>query len=104
MKKRHNLGRTLKQLFLAVPASALMLGSSQAQTTVGINFTGGAYASYATGTNYAQYYSGFPMTARACGVARPNWNSSTGSSVGIPYNYSAAGPMIAGPAGALTVN
>jgi hypothetical protein len=103
MKKRHDLGRTLKQLFLAVPASALMLGSSQAQTTVGINFTGGAYASYA-GTNYAQYYSGFPVTATAFGVAPANWTSSTGSSVGIPYNYAAAGTMIAGPAGALTVN
>lgn len=102
MKRTHS-GKNLKKTFLAVPAAALMLGVSQAQTTVGINFSGGAYASYV-----AQYgatsYAGFPVTGTAFGVPPAEWTTSTGSSVGVPYNYGATGSMTAGPAGALTVN
>jgi hypothetical protein len=106
MKRNRFNNKTLKQLFLAVPASALMLGSSQGQTTVGINFAGGAYAAYASynGMLYAQYFSGFPVTAAAFGVSPTNWTTTTGSSVGIPYNYGASGTVIAGPAASLTVN
>jgi len=110
MKRIRFGSKPLKQLFLAVPASALMLGSSEAQTTVGINFTGGAYA-YAVsssgtynGVLAPQYFSGFPVTATAFGVTPTNWVTTTGSSPGFPYSYAATGTMTAGPIGSLTVN
>jgi hypothetical protein len=78
MKKRYNCGRALKQLILAVPASALMLGSAQAQTTVGLNIQGyyyGAGTTNATTIGYGNGYqtTGFPVTATAFGVAVENW-------------------------------
>ena len=78
MKKRYNCGRAFKQLILAVPASALMLGSAQAQTTVGLNIQGyyyGAGTTNATTIGYGAGYqtTGFPVTATAFGVAVENW-------------------------------
>jgi hypothetical protein len=79
MKRNHFSGRTLKQLFLAVPASALMLGASQAQTTVGLNFQGWYYDSGMTPqtVGYGKGYqtTGFPVTATAFGVAPANWSN-----------------------------
>ncbi|HEV7924827.1 MAG TPA: hypothetical protein VGR14_05700, partial [Verrucomicrobiae bacterium] len=77
MKRRNSSGRTMKQLFLAVPASALMLGASQAQTTVGLNFQAWYYSSGTTpqtvGYGAGYQTTGFPVTATAFGVAPENW-------------------------------
>ena len=70
MKRKWLGGGTLKQLFLAVPASALMLGSGQAQTTVGINFQG----------SYGGSYAGAVVTATAFGVAAANWSTDSDTS------------------------
>jgi hypothetical protein len=79
MKRRHANGRTLKQLFLAVPAAALMLGASQAQTTVGLNFQAWYYDSGTTpqtvGYGAGYQTTGFPVTATAFGVAPENWSN-----------------------------
>src|SRR5208337_4121024 len=79
MKRKHVSGRTLKQLFLAVPASALMLGSSQGQTTVGLNFQAYYYNSGTTpqtiGFGAGYQTTGFPVTATAFGVAPENWSN-----------------------------
>ena len=87
--KRSLMGKTIKQTFLAVPAAALMLGVSQAQTTVGINFVA-QYATYATvGTGYAGYQmTGFPVTTNAFGVAESDWVD-TGLLQGFHYNTTA---------------
>src|SRR5258708_4005035 len=102
--KRTLFGGKIKQTFLAVPAAAMMLGVSQAQTSIGINFTGGAYASYYASAGTPQYYCGFPVTATAFGLAPADWSSTTGASAGFPYSYAANGSMIVGPASSLTVN
>ena len=77
MKRSKSSVRTLKQLFLAVPASALMLGASQAQTTVGLNFQAWYYSSGTTpqmvGYGAGYQTTGFPVTATAFGVAPENW-------------------------------
>jgi hypothetical protein len=65
MKKRHSNIRTLKQLFVAIPAAALMLGISQAGTSVGINFQG----------SYGGSYAGALVTAPAFGLPATNWFS-----------------------------
>jgi hypothetical protein len=79
MKKRHVSSRTLKQLFLAVPAAALMLGASQAQTTVGLNFQAWYYDSgtspQTVGFGAGYQTTGFPVTATAFGVAPENWSN-----------------------------
>ncbi|HUD49423.1 MAG TPA: LamG-like jellyroll fold domain-containing protein [Candidatus Baltobacteraceae bacterium] len=79
MKRNHVGGRSLKQLFLAVPASALMLGASQAQTTVGLNIQGWYYDSGMTPqtVGYGNGYqtTGFPVTATAFGLAPGNWSN-----------------------------
>lgn len=74
MKRRHLSGRNLKNLLLAVPAAALMLGTSQAASPVGINFQG----------SYGGSYAGALVTAAAFGLPATNWFSdpsglSTGS-------------------------
>jgi Concanavalin A-like lectin/glucanases superfamily/Immunoglobulin I-set domain len=106
----------LKQTFLTVPAAAMMLGASQAQTSIGINFAGGAYAtSYGTSVQYngntytyfgPSYFSGYPVTAKAFGLAPSNWYTSTNGTNPncFPYNYSANGTMVVGPTSSLTVN
>jgi Concanavalin A-like lectin/glucanases superfamily len=75
--KRKLLGKTLKQTFLAVPAAALMLGASQGQTTVGLNFQAWYYDSGNTPqtVGYGSGYqtTGFPVTARAFGIDPANW-------------------------------
>jgi hypothetical protein len=68
MKRTHLSGRNLKQLFLAVPAAALMLGTSQAAGPVGINFQG----------SYGGSYAGALVTATAFGVPATNWFSDPG--------------------------
>ncbi len=87
--KRKLLNRTfLKQTVLAVPAAALMLGQSQAATSVGINFWG----------NYANYNYGFgPVTAVAFGLPPANWSTTPGGD----YIAAGTGSM---SVGALTVN
>ena len=55
----------IKGAALAVPAAALMLGSSQAGTSVGINFQGSAYGT-----------SGKEVTATAFGIGASDWFTS----------------------------
>ena len=91
-----------------------MLGSAQAQTTVGINISGGSYGTYAyyNGALVTSYFTGFPVTATAFGVAASDWKL-TGdpqptppTATGTPYPYygPASGSIQAGPGGALTVS
>ena len=75
-----------KQALLAVSASALMLGASQAGTTVGINFQG----------NYYGYDSGAPIAATALGIPAGDWTNAPDASSGattagsISVNWSCA--------------
>jgi len=103
MKKR-NSSRLLKQLFLAVPASALMLGSSLGQTTVGLNVVGYYYSSNTTpqtiGYGAGYQTTGFPVTATAFGVAPQNWFNTaalpgTGSALPISTNFIFDGSLTA---------
>src|SRR5512137_2033637 len=76
--KRKLLNKSfLKQTALAVPAAALMLGAAHAGTTVGLNFQSWYYDSGTTPqtVRFGQGYqtTGFPVTARAFGVATNNW-------------------------------
>jgi Concanavalin A-like lectin/glucanases superfamily len=89
MKKRHVFGRALKQLFLAVPASALMLGSSHAGSSVGINFQG----------SYGGSYAGSPVTVTAFGLPATAWFTADSSTA-----YSGSMPVSPGSGGSLTVN
>ena len=77
--KRILFGKRLKQTFLAVPAAALMLGASQAQTTVGLNFQAWYYDSGTTpqtiGYGSGYQTTGFPVTTNAFGVALADWTS-----------------------------
>ena len=66
MKRRLISARILRQLVVAVPAAALMLGTSQAASPVGINFQG----------SYGGSYAGALVTATAFGVPATNWSSS----------------------------
>ena len=63
----------LKQMALAVPAAALMLGAAQAGTTIGINYTMDWSASPYNGSGYST--TGFNVTAKAFGVDVPNWTN-----------------------------
>jgi len=65
--KRSLITERTKRTLLAVSASALMLGASQAQTSVGINFS----ASYYGGGNYAST----AVTDVAFGVPAADWTS-----------------------------
>ena len=65
--KRSLITERTKRALLAVSASALMLGVSQAQTSVGINFS----ASYYGGGNYAST----AVTDIAFGVPASDWTS-----------------------------
>jgi autotransporter-associated beta strand protein len=62
---------------LAVPAAALMLGAAQAGTTVGLNFQSWYYDSGASpqtiGFGKGYQTTGFPVTAKAFGVATSDW-------------------------------
>jgi hypothetical protein len=95
MKKRNVGGRNLKQLFLAVPAAALMLGSSLAQTTVGLNFQAWYYGAGTTNqavVGYGKGYqtTGFPVTATAFGVPVEDWTSTAplnANSVSVSTNF-----------------
>ncbi len=76
--KRKLLSKSLfKQTALAVPAAALMLGAAQAGTTVGLNFQAWYYDSGTTpqtiGFGQGYQTTGFPVTAKAFGVAPANW-------------------------------
>lgn len=77
--KRTLFGKRLKQTFLAVPAAAMMLGASQAQTTVGLNFQAWYYDSGTTpqtiGFGAGYQTTGFPVTTNAFGVALADWTS-----------------------------
>lgn len=86
--KRKLLTPRLKTALAAVPAAALMLGASQAQTTVGINFWG-AFGTYG--------YGGAPVTATAFGVDATNWFTTPASD----YQTAANGDLTAG---SLSVN
>lgn len=94
--KRTLFTQKLKLSLLTVPAAALMLGAAQAQTSIGINFAGGAYAYYNTGTTfYAQYACGYPVTATAFGVASGGWTTTGyGGTVGIPFTYLDSGTVV----------
>ena len=106
MKKRYNVGRAFKQLILAVPASALMLGSAQAQTTVGLNIQGyysgaGTTNTMTTGYGYGYQTTGFPVTATAFGVAVENWyNTPTlpgQAAVSATFNFAGLTAQITAP-------
>jgi Concanavalin A-like lectin/glucanases superfamily/Immunoglobulin I-set domain len=101
--KRHINSKSLKKLFLAVPASALMLGSSQAQTTVGLNFQGYYYGAGTTnamtiGFGAGYQTTGFPVTATAFGVSVQNWTSTEP----LPGQSSISANVTFGPGGVLT--
>ena len=75
--KRKLLPPPLRKTFLAVPAAAMMLGAAQAGTTIGLNFQSWYYDSGATPqtVGFGQGYqtTGFPVTAKAFGLAPANW-------------------------------
>jgi autotransporter-associated beta strand protein len=75
--KRSLFAKHLKQTVLAVSASSLMLGASQAGTTVGLSFQAWYYDSGTTPqtVGYGRGYctTGFPVTAAAFGVPAANW-------------------------------
>ena len=77
MKRKLLNARFLKQTALAVPAAALMLGAAEAGTTVGLNFQAWYYDSGTTpqtiGYGAGYQTTGFPVTAKAFGVAVGNW-------------------------------
>jgi hypothetical protein len=93
--KRNLLTSFQKKGLLAVPAAALMLGAAQAGTTIGLNFQAWYYDSGATpqtvgfGTGYQT--TGFPVTAKAFGIAPANWfntdplDCSTAISTSVPF-------------------
>ena len=85
----------VKQTALALPAAALMLGAAQAGTTVGLNFQSWYYDSGATpqtiGYGSGYQTTGFPVTAKAFGVALADWSNSDPLScghngVGVPIS------------------
>jgi hypothetical protein len=100
--------KTIKQTFLAVPAAALMLGASQAQTTVGLNFQSWYYDSGTTpqtiGYGAGYQTTGFPVTAKAFGIATNNWFNADP----LPSQAPTAGPATFNGAtvfaGSLTAN
>jgi len=100
--------RAFKQTFLAVPAAALMLGVSQAQSTVGLNFQAWYYDSGATpqtvGFGSGYQTTGFPVTARAFGVDPANWYNTdplpAQASISGPATFNGVGTF----AGTLTAN
>src|ERR1019366_2057839 len=77
MKRKLVNARFLKQTALAVPAAALMLGAAQAGTTVGLNVQSWYYDASTTPQTigFGQCYqtTGFPVTAKAFGLAPANW-------------------------------
>jgi hypothetical protein len=73
MKRKLLNSTSLKQMALAVPAAALMLGAAQAGTTIGINYTMDWSASPYNGSGYST--TGFNVTAKAFGVDVPNWTN-----------------------------
>jgi autotransporter-associated beta strand protein len=79
MKRTSLFRSSLKKTVLAVPAAALMLGAAQAGTTVGLNFQSFYYDSGTTpqtvGHGAGYQTTGFPVTAKAFGVAAYNWYS-----------------------------
>ncbi len=86
--KRSLFTQPFKQTLLAVPAAALMLGAAQAGTTIGLNIQSWYYDSGATpqtiGFGAGYQTTGFPVTAKAFGVAPANWVNTD------PLNCSAA--------------
>lgn len=85
MKRKWISSGTLKQLFLAVPASALMLGAAHGGSSVGINFQGSYYG----------YYAGATVTATAFGLPSSDWFTDSGDL--------ASGSMQVSPAGGGTL-
>ncbi|MGA2246766.1 MAG: LamG-like jellyroll fold domain-containing protein [Verrucomicrobiota bacterium] len=75
--KRSLFTQPFRQTVLAVPACALMLGAAHAGTTVGLNFQAWYYNSNANpqtiGYGNGYQTTGFPVTAKAFGVATANW-------------------------------
>lgn len=96
--KRTHFGKNFKKTFLAVPAAALMLGVSQGQTTIGLNFQTYYYSSGTTpqtiGYGAGYQTTGFPVTGTAFGVAPSNWwntdpLSGGHNGVGVPLTQNA---------------
>jgi hypothetical protein len=69
----------LKPALQALPMAALMLGAADAGSTVGLNFQSWYYDSKATpqtiGFGAGYQTTGFPVTAKAFGVAVENWTN-----------------------------
>lgn len=93
--KKSLFTKSLKQSILAVPAAALMLGAAHGGTTVGVNFQSWYYDSGTTPQTigYGQGYqtTGFPVTAKAFGVAAANWINTEPLPDGTPtvgYSFS----------------
>jgi len=101
MKRRLLSKSLLKQTALAVPAAALMLGAAQAGTTVGLNFQAWYYDSGTTpqtiGFGQGYQTTGFPVTAKAFGVAPANWVNTDPLNCSAPVDTSVA-------LGSVTVN
>jgi hypothetical protein len=94
----------LKKTLLAVPAAALMLGSAEAQTTVGFNIQAWYYDSGTTPqtVGYGSGYqtTGFPTTATAFGVPVSGWFNT--DPISAQATVSEADSF--GPGNALTAN
>lgn len=75
--KRKLFPTPIRKSLLAVPAAALMLGASQAGTTIGLNFQSWYYDSgtvpQTIGFGQGYQTTGFPVTAKAFGVLPANW-------------------------------
>lgn len=78
--KRTKFPGTLNRTLLAVPAAALMLGASEAGTTVGLNIQSYYYDSgnnpQTVGFGSGYQTTGMPITAKAFGVDVADWTNS----------------------------
>jgi len=83
--------RLLTRTVLAVPAAALMLGHTQAGTSIGINFYGNFFGSY---------YGGRAVSATAFGVDPVNWYTTPSL---FDYAGAASNSISTGPAGVLSL-
>ena len=106
MKRKLFNTTALKQMVLAVPAAALMLGAAQAGSTVGMNFMAWYYDSGTTpqtiGFGKGYQTTGWPVTAMAFGVPAANWYGTASPDL-LNANFVAiANTYTFGPGGAMS--
>jgi autotransporter-associated beta strand protein len=107
--KKKSVAQPFKQALVAVSASALMLGASQAGTIIGLNFQGQYYSGAPAGVGAAYQTTGFPVTGKAFGVDAANWENSPllpSTGKGGLYTYTTNFPLSTNfvISGTLTVN